>query len=43
MIVIGVALIFAEVQTRQTATIRWFLLAVLWTVLTALLLAVASG
>jgi hypothetical protein len=43
MIVIGIALAFAEIQTRQTATIRWILLAALWTVLTALLLAVASG
>jgi len=43
MCVIGIALAFAEIQTRQTATIRWALLAVLWGILTAMLIFVARG
>jgi len=43
MVVIGIALAFAEMQTRQTATTRWILLAALWVILTAMLIAVSIG
>ena len=43
MVVIGIALVFAEMQTRTTATTRWLLLAILWIILTAMLIFVASG
>ena len=43
MVVIGIALLFAEMQTRTTATTRWLLLAILWVILTAMLIFVATG
>jgi hypothetical protein len=43
MVVIGLALFFAEMQTRTTATTRWILLAILWVILTAMMIFVASG
>jgi len=43
MVVIGLALLFAEMQTRTTATTRWLLLAILWLILTGMMIFVATG
>jgi membrane protein YdbS with pleckstrin-like domain len=43
MVVIGIAIAFAELQYRREASLRWFLLATLFVILTAMLIWLAYG
>jgi len=41
--VIAIAIAFAELQYRQEASLRWLLLAILFVILTAMLIWLATG